>query len=271
VDYWKSAGIVWGKGDASGTSDLTACQAVWLAVKSYAMTGNEDGERLLTLALKDARFKDHMSKAKIEDLTRELVDSAKAWRDREGKAVSAEERAALRSRFSEIKHLVLGKAANPDDVACVKRAVAEAREAFTALGKLVIDERWKDLAGHLMDDGKVMTEERLRSRRKEIETDLARGKPIIEAVGKLGQWTATNCQVTEAKTYRCQSIDARGEPADLSTSSDVTVVFHISGSAEVGRTLLPDNRGSRTVADDGTLIVLMRKTDGKWYWNPFGW
>ena len=45
----------------------------------------------------------------------------------------------------------------------------------------------------------------------------------------------------------------------------------MSDSQEIGNVLFRRQRGSITVAKDGTLIVLMKKIDGQWYWNPFGW
>ena len=49
------------------------------------------------------------------------------------------------------------------------------------------------------------------------------------------------------------------------------LTFQLKGSREVEQELFQTHRGSHTVADDGTLIVMMKKIDGKWYWNPFGW
>lgn len=31
------------------------------------------------------------------------------------------------------------------------------------------------------------------------------------------------------------------------------------------------SRARLTVAEDGAVIALMKKTDGQWWWNPFGW
>ena len=30
-------------------------------------------------------------------------------------------------------------------------------------------------------------------------------------------------------------------------------------------------RSPATVDKDGNLLVALKKIDGKWYWNPFGW
>jgi hypothetical protein len=34
---------------------------------------------------------------------------------------------------------------------------------------------------------------------------------------------------------------------------------------------MPRPSKSPTQAEDGSLIVYMKRIDGKWYWQPFGW
>ena len=52
---------------------------------------------------------------------------------------------------------------------------------------------------------------------------------------------------------------------------DVTIIYRLVGSQDVVGALLRGKKGSLTVAENGTLIVVMKKIGGKWYWNPFGW
>lgn len=49
------------------------------------------------------------------------------------------------------------------------------------------------------------------------------------------------------------------------------VAFTYDGTAEVGRVLFWGRRGGETVAQDGTLTVVLVKSGDRWLWRPFGW
>ncbi|NQT51627.1 hypothetical protein HQ576_06245, partial [bacterium] len=83
--------------------------------------------------------------------------------------------------------------------------------------------------------------------------------------------TAVGFQVERRVTYGLPTVpEAEGKLA-ASRAEEVTVTWRLSGSAEVGRVLFPRPHDHLTIAQDGTLIVYMKKIDGRWYWNPFGW
>ena len=100
--------------------------------------------------------------------------------------------------------------------------------------------------------------------------DLQREQQVFESLTGV-EPEPGDYKVSRDAFYEFPSIDEEGTPVGVSKKETVTVTFRLKGSAEVGRVLFPRNRGSLTVARDGTLIVVMKKIDGKWYWNPFGW
>ena len=82
--------------------------------------------------------------------------------------------------------------------------------------------------------------------------------------------------VRRETTYRVAAMPP-GKGTPITKVEQISVTFQLSDSAEVGRVLLRHRkaphaeRRSMTVAKDASLIVVMKKINGKWYWNPFGW
>jgi hypothetical protein len=72
-------------------------------------------------------------------------------------------------------------------------------------------------------------------------------------------------------SYEIEALAGDGRPGKVIRTEVVGVSFKLRGTEEVGKLLFPRQMGSLTVAKDGALIVVMKKVDGKWRWNPFGW
>ena len=55
--------------------------------------------------------------------------------------------------------------------------------------------------------------------------------------------------------------------------TDIVVVsWKLKGTENLGKKILDDKLNYYpTLAEDDNLMVVMKKKDGKWYWNPFGW
>lgn len=62
-----------------------------------------------------------------------------------------------------------------------------------------------------------------------------------------------------------------GDYSDL--FSDIVVVsWKLKGTQNIGKKILEDKLNYYpTLAEDDNLMVVTKKKDGKWYWNPFGW
>ncbi|NQT51702.1 hypothetical protein HQ576_06620 [bacterium] len=152
----------------------------------------------------------------------------------------------------------------------LRAAVAEALAAYEKARSGLLEGGIEAVKGRLLDNAKILDDEKLKRIGAELDADVRREQAALQALAER-KTTPVSFQVERRVTYGLPTVpEAEGKLA-ASRAEEVTVTWRLSGSAEVGRVLFPRLRGRLTIAQDGTLIVYMKKIDGRWYWNPFGW
>jgi len=156
----------------------------------------------------------------------------------------------------------------PEESAFVRKTTQEALVEYEAMKAAVISEKYEDLKGRLLDNGRLReTTDRLWV---EHSKDLAREKQVFDLLAEHG-CKPGDFRVDRTSSYEFASLPKDGDVA-ASKTEGFSVSFHMKDSQEIGNLLFSRQKGTTpTVDQDGMLIVLMRKIDGKWYWNPFGW
>jgi hypothetical protein len=152
----------------------------------------------------------------------------------------------------------------------IEQVTRQARGEFEKIESDLVKGELDGLASRLLDDGRVVDPAKAERERSEFTQAMEHERQVFRALEavKTGRGDFT---VARDVTYEFSSVDAQGKPQAASKKETVTVTFRLLGSAEVGRRLLAGRRGSLTVAEDGTLVVVMKRIDGRWHWNPFGW
>jgi len=153
----------------------------------------------------------------------------------------------------------------------LRELAQEAVDEFEAISTLV-QRRAPGVELRLLDDGEPVSKV-VRDVRdsNELAEGLAVEQRILTAVKRVAT-TTTDFRVRHLIECSFDSLeDPTGQESIRVYRSVAIVSFRLEGSDAVEQELLQDHRGSSTVDHDGALIVLMKKIDGTWYWNPFGW
>jgi len=158
---------------------------------------------------------------------------------------------------------------SPDEMMFVRAMVKQAVAAYESLKASILSGKPGETSSRLLDDGEPLEAGRLERLRAEYEKDLGREAEIFKVLDER-QSKPVDFAVRRETLYRAAEMPT-DERAVATKTETIGVTFRLSHSAEVGNVLLRRQKGSLTVAKDGTLIVVMKKINGKWYWNPFGW
>jgi len=164
--------------------------------------------------------------------------------------------------------------AGPGDaeLSLVAGTLRDARDEFERTRSQVLKGDFAGLASRLLDNGRVVDPQKAEREKDEFRKALEHERQVFKALDE-ATTEPGDFRVAQETLYRFPSLDGEGRPEGVSKEETVTVTFRLAGSGEVGRVHFPrrPGRGVTTVAEDGTLIVVMKKLDGRWYWNPFGW
>lgn len=249
-------------------------EAVAWVLAGYGLSGKRDLAELCTSVL--TRIEDPSTTKYMEwriDPVR-LAASVKNLRLAEKQPISAEERRLMAAAYQ--KHASLfAKAPEKKprlaetDAGFIRKTIEEARQEFGKMRSNVVNSNFKALSGHLLDNGKVLDKKRTKRLWAEYENDLRREQQVFTSLAQI-ESTPRDYEVRCLVTYQFPTIAEKREIAATKTE-EVWVSFRLSGTNEIGNVLFRRLKGSLTIARDGSLIVVMKKMDGQWYWNPFGW
>ena len=142
----------------------------------------------------------------------------------------------------------------------------------------IIARAWREgdmevLRGRLLDNAEPLGDrfERLLQTPKEVK----RQKQILLGVVNMGPVVHRDFDVKlETRgSWRGRSAAAPGGSGKVLGNESVILTFTIPNSAAVLEKYPPGPIPfpKRTSTRNGDLRIYMRKIDGKWYWNPFGW
>ena len=142
----------------------------------------------------------------------------------------------------------------------------EAVEAFRQISREMLDEKltFRDWAGKLLSGGRAI-DVGFREKLPVFFEDLKRiaqvTREVVELDPKPAEFEFWQDQVDCQKIFYFRQVT--GKEIEV-----ITVMFRLEGTESIEYTVRQDNPTRR---EDGYLVVLMKKVDGKWYWNPFGW
>jgi hypothetical protein len=270
--YWRDSNIRWSAGDAITTLDPVEETLVRVVQGSW-YSGRQDLFDESDLArLDDPKAKEEVD-WRLSDRTfariKEAVTAGVAPAD-----VETRQRLLL-SFTGDIdtpRPRTLDDIAEMNRDAFQKPIIAQARQAFDQIVKTIEVERYEPLKHRLLFNLKPRKEEFANEHWVHIKEDLMQAKATLSLLGDI-----------EVDTDRARVASRFHIPVGLETGveqriqhavaeADVTVWIPLRNSQEAG-VAHPFwlNRACDTFDEDGGLIVVMRRIDGEWYWNPFGW
>ena len=150
-------------------------------------------------------------------------------------------------------------------------AVKQALKEFENIKTGIFKWEFEDLVSHLLDNGKSLKMQKVEVIRDEFEDEIELEAQIIKMFDEVGAKPSSFIAYRElAKTFEPIM---EGEIEDwIGEIEHVIVSFKLEGSGEIGKKMFPNLYGRiNTIEGDGTLVVIMKRIRGKWYWNPFGW
>ena len=140
-----------------------------------------------------------------------------------------------------------------------KELSREGRSAYEKLNGLVQQGKFEEFLPHVLDNGRFVERQRLIDKHDEVVAALKETQPVLREIDAL----------KAAPGEPQVSIDSGSIRDERET---VTVTWKLKGTEDIGRRLWMAASDRHTVErSTGTLIVLMKKKGGTWYWNPFGW
>lgn len=164
---------------------------------------------------------------------------------------------------------VKGQITSSDETEEVVDLANEAITQYKEIKAQISAGEFEEVAGRLLDNGEPLKDDKA-GKSPELRQGMAMEQRIFKSLDQV-QTTPADFEIERNIQYTFSSFEEKGVSQDVRMHEVVTFMFELQGSAEAERKLFEKHHGSLTVANDGTLIVVMKKIDGKWYWNPFGW
>ena len=158
------------------------------------------------------------------------------------------------------KPVVLAEGDIPDADRAV--LVEQATTATSRFFKLAAEEKVDELIPLLMDNGKPLDQRRARDS-NEFAKDLRREALLCQRL--LDRKIVPQLRPGSLSIER--TLDANGKV----TSEQVRLKLDLLQTAADTNELLPNVQDPETMDRNGDLIMMLRRIDNTWYWQPFGW
>jgi hypothetical protein len=144
----------------------------------------------------------------------------------------------------------------------VKNAFDESYRAYREIRAAVIAHEFEQIYGALLDNGRIVSVRRP----KPVPGEYIRA--IKQQRGILMNKLVSDAQADQVVVRTGSASNGKDQPERHS----LQVKFRLKGTADIGGPLAAKiSPQPRTIAEDGSLIVVMEKIGNKWYWEPFGW
>jgi len=276
LDYWKNSKFQWDPDEILKKHPGLEYATISHVVDGYALSGSKDLKEMVQSILsriKDPKTREYVA-ARIDPVR--LAKAAERVRLAEKEPMNPRWRKRAVRSYEErvpviVKRPEQESRLREEDAAFIKAAVRQAHAEFEKAKSDITKGNFKVLAGRLLDDGKMIDEKKLKHVWPELETDMAREQQVFESLAER-ESTPVDYRVHRIVSYQAASIStAQDAEIHVSKAEEISVSFRLSGTTEIGNVLFRRQRGSLTIAADGSLIVFMKKINGRWYWNPFGW
>jgi hypothetical protein len=175
-----------------------------------------------------------------------------------------------------------------NDDESIRQATAESLKAYRQYTQWLLDGNFDVLSQYLLDNGKPIPQEKLKKTRDKLIRSLQKEKDLLEEAKKAGMEEFRDVRVDVIsidnqetpreilKKARFENFSQVVEVKQVEGAPDVeipesTVTFLIQSTADIRKKHIPQVSDNRTIGESGELKVFMKRINGKWYWNPFGW
>ncbi len=170
---------------------------------------------------------------------------------------------------------------DPNQVGCLESAATQAIKAYLRISEELLAGQFSNLHTKLLNDGKLIDSEKLDRVRDELPEALQQQQAILAEVKKAGLNQLTNFEVKIELDTHLSDFTAEigtedtcnvsnGRKLEINGTETAVVTFILSGTAEICTKHIPAIDGV-TSTDSDELKVYMKRINGVWYWNPFGW
>jgi hypothetical protein len=274
LEYWADLPYTWpSEGEATGS--ITRYEMAGCSLAAYARGGGEDWAPMVerhVLALRQLGWEKQI-------MTRITVESVRANLEASNKSPaevlpvpSPERRRELAARFNgDLEHpgparparvpapVVVKPVPRPLAGDAAETAAAEAIAAFEEFRQAFLNRDITAVLGRLLSDGEPRPPDALdHMTPQEIAEGIAEGIEIER-------------RILDTKAFReARFVRLTATQTGDADKSIITVTFKLDGTQDLVKEYFPDSKGSDTFTADDCLLLIMKKIDGQWYWNPFG-
>jgi hypothetical protein len=154
-------------------------------------------------------------------------------------------------------------------------SVNKAMIAYSQISQSIIDGNYDPLTIPLLDNGRLIPLEKRKKDKDGMAKALDMEKQILEDLKKnnLNNYVNYQMKVTfdAALDNGTLNIETGTMPKDVKGYETADLTFMIGNGAEAYKAHTTSRNDRRCIDDAGNLKVTMKKINGTWYWNPFGW
>lgn len=154
-------------------------------------------------------------------------------------------------------------------------SVSEATIAYAQISKMIIDGNYDPLVIPVLDNRKLIPLKKRKRQKDEMAEALDFEKRILEDLAKAKLTNYGNHHVVvkfEATLGNGGiSVEAGAMPLAVKGYETADVTFMIRDGAEIYKKHAARRMDQSDLDGAGNLRVYMKRINGKWHWNPFGW
>jgi hypothetical protein len=154
-------------------------------------------------------------------------------------------------------------------------SVNKAMIAYSQISQSIFDVNYDPLTIPLLDNGRLIPLEKRKKDKEEMTKALDMEKQILEDLNKnnLNNYVNYQMKVTfdAALDNGTLNIETGTMPKDVKGYETADLTFMIRNGAEAYKAHTTSRNDQRCIDAAGNLKVTMKRINGTWYWNPFGW
>jgi len=270
------------------------------AIRIYSTHGDADMKMLRDRLLKDVRNQGARDRIHFYLSDKYIVPAIEKRKTLESRPVTDRDRQKLRGEFQQMKAGAAGHTPPPakeglkeesvesfpapqgslsatvaDDV---RQIVKEGLNAFEQFLKELESERYDVLQRNILDNAipvyPVKGATRWAAFLKHLQVQRAL-MAEVQSAGLLENGSYRHFRITVSLTATIEELAAIAKNSkSMQGTEEVTLLFVIPKSADIYKKHIPRIGGSsaqKTITPEDDLQVYMKRINGKWYWNPFGW
>lgn len=147
--------------------------------------------------------------------------------------------------------------------------------AYERISRMLADGDYDLLTIPVLDNGELIPLEKRKKDKDEMARALDMEKKVLQELRKARLNTYGDYQIKVKFDATLGRPEARAEtdatPPTIRGYEIADVTFAIRNAAEAYKKHAPERSGYESLDGAGNLQVAMKRINGKWYWNPFGW